>query len=45
VNEFDEISDSGTVGYPDLASGEKGQRFLEGIVNDVLQFVDDFAKW
>jgi len=45
VNEFDEISDTGTVGHPDLASAEKGKRFLNGIVDDVLEFVDDFAKW
>jgi creatinine amidohydrolase len=45
VNEFDEVSDSGTIGYPDLATADKGERFLEGIVHDVLKFVDDFAKW
>jgi creatinine amidohydrolase len=45
VNEFDEISDSGTVGFPDLASAEKGQHFINGIVDEVLEFVDDFAKW
>jgi creatinine amidohydrolase len=45
VNEFDEISKTGTVGHPDLATAEKGKRFLVGIVNDVLAFVDDFGKW
>jgi len=45
VNEFDEISETGTVGFPDLATAEKGKRFLNGIVDEVLEFVDDFAKW
>jgi creatinine amidohydrolase len=45
VSAFDEISETGTVGYPDLATAEKGKRFLNGIVEDVVEFVDDFAKW
>jgi creatinine amidohydrolase/Fe(II)-dependent formamide hydrolase-like protein len=45
VNEFHEITKTGTVGHPDLASAEKGKRFLDGIVQDVIAFMDDFAKW
>jgi creatinine amidohydrolase len=45
VNEFHEVTKTGTIGHPDLASAEKGKRFLEGIVRDVTAFVDDFAKW
>jgi creatinine amidohydrolase len=45
VNEFDEVTKTGTIGHPDLASAEKGKRFLEGIVEDVLAFVDEFGKW
>ena len=45
VNEFHEISKSGTVGNPELASAEKGKRFLDGIIREVLAFTDDFAKW
>ncbi len=45
VNEFNEISETGTVGFPDLATAEKGKRFINGIVDEVLDFVDDFAKW
>ena len=45
VNEFHEVTKTGTIGHPDLASAEKGKRFLEGIVQDVMAFVDDFAKW
>jgi creatinine amidohydrolase len=45
VNEFHEVSKSGTVGHPELATAEKGKRFLEGIVREVTAFVDEFAKW
>jgi creatinine amidohydrolase len=45
VNEFHEVSKSGTVGHPDLASAEKGERFLQAIVKDVAAFVEDFEKW
>jgi creatinine amidohydrolase len=45
VNEFHEISDTGTVGFPESATAEKGERFVKGIVQDVTAFVDDFAKW
>ena len=45
VNEFHEVSKTGTIGHPDLATAEKGERFLKGIVCEVLDFVDEFAKW
>ncbi len=45
VNEFHEVTKTGTIGHPDLASAEKGKRFLEGIIQEVLAFVDDFEKW
>src|SRR5206468_9335665 len=45
VNEFQEVTKTGTIGHPDLASAEKGKRFLTGIVKDVTAFVDDFVKW
>lgn len=45
VNEFHEISQSGVVGHPDLATAEKGKRFLDGIVDSVGKFVDEFATW
>ena len=34
VNEFNEISETGTVGFPDLATAEKGKRFINGIVDE-----------
>ena len=45
VNEFHEISESGVVGHPDLATAEKGKRFFEAIVADVTAFVRDFLTW
>lgn len=45
VNEFREVSKTGTVGQPELASAEKGRRFLERIIKDVTAFVDEFAQW
>jgi creatinine amidohydrolase len=45
VSEFDELSTTGTIGHPDLASADKGKRFLDGIVGEVTTFVDDFVTW
>ena len=45
VNEFHEVTKTGAIGHPDLASAEKGKRFLDGIVREVTEFVDEFAKW
>ena len=45
VNEFHEISESGVVGHPDLATAEKGKRFFDAIVGDVLAFVEDLLTW
>lgn len=45
VNEFHEVTKTGTIGEPKLATAEKGKRFLNGIVREVTTFVDEFAKW
>ena len=45
VNEFHEVTKTGTIGHPDLATAQKGKQFLAGIVKDVTAFVDEFAKW
>lgn len=45
VNDFHEVSESGVVGQPELASAEKGERFLAGIVKEVVGFVDEFVTW
>jgi len=45
VNEFHEISESGVVGHPDLATAEKGRRFFDAIVRDVSAFAEDLLAW
>lgn len=45
VNEFDEVTKSGVIGHPDLATAEKGKRFLDAIVNDCCAFIDDYLTW
>jgi creatinine amidohydrolase len=45
VNEFHEISESGVVGHPDLATAEKGARFFDAIVRDTAAFVEDLLTW
>lgn len=45
VNEFHEVSASGVVGHPDLATAEKGKQFFDGIVAAVAEFVEHFLTW
>lgn len=45
VTEFEEVTKSGTIGHPDLATSEKGKKFFDGIVAEVAVFVDEFEKW
>ncbi len=45
VNEFHEVSKTGTIGDPTIATAEKGRKFLAGIVQDVTKFVDAFGQW
>jgi creatinine amidohydrolase len=45
VNEFREVTKSGVMGHPDLASAEKGKRFFDGIVSEVSAFVEHFLTW
>lgn len=45
VNEFHEVTKSGVMGHPELASVEKGKRFLDGIVSEVLAFVEHYLTW
>ena len=45
VNEFHEISGSGVVGHPDLATAEKGRQFYDAIVKDTVAFVRDYLTW
>ena len=45
VNEFHEVTQSGVMGHPDLASAKKGKRFLDGIVEEVSAFVEHLLIW
>jgi len=45
VNEFHEVTQSGVMGHPDLASAKKGKRFLDGIVEEVSAFVEQLLTW
>jgi creatinine amidohydrolase len=45
VNEFHEVTQSGVIGHPDLATAEKGKRFLDGIVTEVSGFVEHYLTW
>lgn len=45
VSEFHEVTSSGVIGHPELASAEKGKRFLDGIVTEVAAFVEHFLSW
>jgi creatinine amidohydrolase len=45
VSEFDELSDTGVLGEPELASAEKGQRFLDAFVDPIVGFLEDFQGW
>jgi creatinine amidohydrolase len=45
VNEFHEVTKSGVIGHPDLATADKGKRFLAGIITEVTAFVEYFLTW
>lgn len=45
VNEFDEISDNGVIGMPELATAEKGTKFLEASVHAVTALIDEMETW
>lgn len=45
VNEFDEVSRTGTIGMPEQATKEKGEQFLEAAVQSVNAFIAEFSTW
>jgi len=45
VSEFDELSDSGVLGEPELATVEKGRLFLAGFAESIVEFLEDFRNW
>jgi creatinine amidohydrolase len=44
-HDFGDLSPSGTLGDPSLATPEKGARFFEAVVGALVRFIEDFAKW
>lgn len=45
INEFDELSPNGVLGMPELATAEKGERFLDAAANAVARFVHELDGW
>jgi len=43
--DFRDLSETGTLGDPALASAEKGARFHEAVVGSLARFIEDFATW
>lgn len=42
---FEQLSATGALGSPELATAEKGRRLFELIVPALVEFVEDFSKW
>jgi len=45
ASDFDELSETGVLGQPELATAEKGRRLLDGIVQAIVEFLEDFLSW
>jgi creatinine amidohydrolase len=44
-HDFADLSESGTLGDPSLATPEKGARFHAAVVDALVGFIDDFSGW
>jgi creatinine amidohydrolase len=44
-HDFSDLSESGTLGDPTLASPEAGNQFHAVVVNELVEFIEDFARW
>ena len=44
-HDFSDLSESGTLGDPTLASPEAGTRFYNAVVEELVGFIEDFARW
>jgi creatinine amidohydrolase len=45
ISEFDEISENGVIGMPELATAEKGAQFLDAAVRSVVSLLDEMEAW
>lgn len=43
--DFADLSPSGTLGDPSLATHEAGAKFFEAVVGELVAFIDDFRGW
>jgi creatinine amidohydrolase len=44
-HDFGDLSPSGTLGDPSLATPEKGAAFFAAVVDELAAFIDDFSGW
>ena len=44
-HDFSDLSASGTLGDPSLASPDQGARFHAAVVEELVKFIDDFSTW
>jgi creatinine amidohydrolase len=44
-HDFGDLSESGTLGDPSLATAEKGARFYDAVLGELVRFIEDFATW
>lgn len=44
-HDFGDLSESGTLGDPSLATAEKGGRFYDAVLDALVRFIEDFASW
>jgi creatinine amidohydrolase len=44
-HDFGDLSESGTLGDPSLASPEAGAEFFEAVTGELVRFIEDFARW
>jgi creatinine amidohydrolase len=45
ISEFNEISESGVIGMPELGTADKGEKFLQAAVKAVIQMVKQMQGW
>jgi creatinine amidohydrolase len=43
--DFADLSESGTLGDPSLASAEAGAKFYAAVVAELVRFIRDFSRW
>ena len=44
-HDFGDLSESGTLGDPSLATAEKGAGFYDAVLGELVRFIEDFSAW